>query len=190
MTISQLRTLCWRNLQILSLRRSRNSARFCHAGQVGRREDRNHHRQYPTPWRRRISASGATQSVLRTHQQHFANIKNLWGRKKKTKQKKPFLLGGVSWVSLVPQPSPRTQRPQGRTPAHLGVPVPPWPGDGSWGRGRGRRDGLEEKAAAASCVPAQGAGRGWAVGQAVPGLWGWGAAARRGTVSYCFERLR
>lgn len=89
-------------------------------------------------------------------------------------------------MSLVPQPSPRTQRPQGRTPACR---------DGSWEWGRGRRDGWEEKAVAASFVPAQGAGRGWAVGQGVPGLWGrrspgWGAAARRGSVSYCFERLR
>lgn len=59
-TISHLRTLRWRNPQIPSLRRSRDSSRFCHVGQVGRRDDRNHRQRCPVPRRWRISAPGAT----------------------------------------------------------------------------------------------------------------------------------
>lgn len=50
-------------------------------------------------------------------------------------------------MSLVPQPSPRTQRPQGRTPACLGVPAPRLApgtaaGDGAGGDGTDGRKRL------------------------------------------------
>lgn len=171
MTISQLRTLCWRNLQILSLRCSRNSAWFCHAGQVGRREDRNHHRQYPAPWRWRISASGATQSVLRTQQQHFSNIKNLWGSKKKPQTKAALpagrcLLGVPCPPTLPSDPAPAGTHPrmQGR---QLGM------GPGETGRMGGKGCGRQLCPCAGSGTGlGHGAGSTRAMGQAVPRLGG------------------
>lgn len=101
------------------------------------------------------SSLGATQSLFRSHQQHFLNAKKFGEERNNSNQKKLFPLGCVSWASLIPPPSP--QCISGHSAACLGVSTPS-PQDGAGGD---RTDGR--------LCPCTGSGMGLGCGEGVPG---------------------
>lgn len=102
-TISHLRTLCWRNLQIPSRRHSRIHPTFVTLAKKRRQEPSP---QCPQSLGMENSSLRATQSLFRSHQ-HFLSIKKLGEERKKCKPKEALPPGCVSWASLIPPPSPQ-----------------------------------------------------------------------------------
>lgn len=79
-----------------------NPSQFCH---IGQEERTGAITAVPQLLGMENSSLGATQSLIKSRQQHFLNTKKFEEERKNSNQKKLFPLGCVSWASLTPPPS-------------------------------------------------------------------------------------
>lgn len=124
-----------------------NPSHFCH---IGQEESQEPSPQCPPSLGMENSSLGAAQSLFRSQQQHFLNIKKLREERKKRKPKEALPPGCFLGI---PHPSTLLSMHVGALCFLPGGPDPLTPG---WSRGD-RMDGR--------LFPAQGAGWGWAVGR-------------------------